>query len=78
MKALVNRLEWVGLFLIGTLNEGEDRYPEKMRQLALEEVFAAIAIAEVLPEIGATLAIPESVSAAEPRDPPERIIKLPM
>lgn len=76
MKALVDRLEWVRLYVIGAI-KNDDRG----KQLALDELLAGIAIAEALPEItinvpgGVTLPHGAPISRRGP--PPDRIIDLP-
>jgi len=70
MKALTDRLELVRLYLCGLI--GDD---EKMKQIAFDELLAAMAIADALPEITIALAPDALVSRRAP--PPERIIALP-
>jgi hypothetical protein len=66
MKALVDHLEWVKLYINGTLGNRDD---PKLIQIAQDEWIAANAIAEALPEF--------VISSGPPaRKVPDPIIKL--
>jgi hypothetical protein len=76
LKALTERLEWVLLYLKGGIVNDD-----KTKEIVLDELLAAMAIADALPDItinvpgGITLAPGAPVSRRGP--PPDRIIDLP-
>lgn len=70
MKALVDRLEWVRLYLTGQVGGISASEDAALKSAVIDELIGAIAIAEAIPEI--TL-VPIDPPA---RTPPERIIDL--
>lgn len=74
MKALTVRLEWVRIWMVEP-NIFPETARENMRQAILDDLLAAIAIAEALPEIP-VFCDGVDISKSE-RKPPERVIQLP-
>lgn len=70
MKALVDRLEWIQMYVNGQLGKRDD---PTVIQIAQDELIALLAIAAALPEI--TISVPGQ--PVDQRKPPERIVDLP-